>query len=630
MQNNKTTSPPKILKELEKIAQILPAPIYWEDINSVIIGGNEAVFNATGALKRDAYIGKTLYELYPKEMADNIKRHNELVMKTGKVLSQEESIEDITTGVVKYFTAVKAPLYDDDGNIIGIVGTSIDITAEKEAERLRVENEAHQVQLQEQEKFKTITNQVAHDIRSPIASLLMLVKSCQEIPESERISLREAAMSIGDIANSLLRHYRPKDKDIWPSKNEGRQSVLVSALLLQLLTDKKYQYQNKAVKFTHDFTQQGNFAFIKIEPSALKRSISNLINNAVDAFEDRDGVITVRLDAIKDWVQLTIQDNGKGMSPELIAKVMSNISVTEGKEDGHGLGLMQVRSTLERSNGELKIVSVLGKGTQVILKFPQIKAAAWLAESIQLGGGDIIIVLDDDSSIHGAWDAQFESVLQGAPDIELKHFKEGQKTLAFINSLAMKKKQKVFLLSDYELLNQGLNGLDVIEQSGVKRSLLVTSHYAHANIQERAVSLGTKILPKQLASDISIVVVDLLNDDLIKGRAEGLKVDLIIVDDDQTFANNLKDYIFSDRIVDCFYDPRVFLQEVIQYPKDTKICLDNTFHGASISGIELAEELHNIGYTKLYLLSGEAFKQDDLPSYLIPVLKTDLDLLQQI
>jgi len=120
-----------ILEFLKIVAPILPAPIYWEDVNSVLLGGNEAVFKATGAILSEAYVGKTLFELYPHDMAQHIKSHNEEVMRTGKILSQEEVIEDISTGERKYFTAIKGPLHDNEGNIIGIVGTSIDVTEEK-------------------------------------------------------------------------------------------------------------------------------------------------------------------------------------------------------------------------------------------------------------------------------------------------------------------------------------------------------------------------------------------------------------------------------------------------------------------------------------------------------------------
>jgi len=364
------TKKAKILELLKIVAPILPAPIYWEDTNSVLLGGNGPVIKATGALVAEAYVGKTLFELYPEDMAAHIKRHNEEVMRTGNILSQEEMIRDITTGEIKYFTAIKAPLRDDDGNIIGIVGTSVDITAEKEAERLKLENEVQRNLAQEQEKFLKIANQVAHDIRSPLASLLMIVKSCTEIPEKDRVSLREAAVSIGDIANHLLNQYEKSEVGSLPEAEES-QPILISAVLLQLLTNKKYQYQELPIKFSYDFGADSQFAFIKIVPSDFKRMISNLINNAVDSFENKQGVVRLRLEASQEWVKIHIEDNGKGMSEDVINKIKKNISITAGKEEGHGIGLTQVRDTLDKSFGEIAIHSKIGEGTQLTLTFPK-------------------------------------------------------------------------------------------------------------------------------------------------------------------------------------------------------------------------------------------------------------------
>jgi hypothetical protein len=112
------------------------------------------------------------------------------------------------------------------------------------------------LKLESHEKFVTIANQVAHDIRSPLASLLMIVKSCTEIPEAYRIALREAATSIGDIANHLLNQYQKKEPDTEIA--DEREPILVSATLLQLLTDKKYQYQNLSVKFDYNFNQDSH------------------------------------------------------------------------------------------------------------------------------------------------------------------------------------------------------------------------------------------------------------------------------------------------------------------------------------------------------------------------------------
>ena len=619
----------KVLEHLEKVAQIIPTPIYWLDANQKYLGVNELVIKASGteSYEKD-FAGKTPYDLYPKEMARDIVAHHQEVIQTKKILTAEESIKDITTGEVKYFSATIAPLRDDDGNIIGTIGTSIDITAEKEAEHLKLENELQKAQLREQEKFRKIADQVAHDIRSPLASLLMIVKSCTEIPETERIALREAAIGISDIANNLLGHYKAKEMEL-SSDNEERQPVLLSATLFQLLTDKKFQYQDLGIRFAHDFSQAGQFAFIQVELTAFKCMVSNLINNAVDALANNKGRVILQLDASLTQVKVTVIDNGKGMSPALIKKIISNIAFTEGKPTGHGIGLTQVRETLQRNQGEMSVHSIVDSGTQITLTFPRIKAPGWIAEEIKLSKQDIVIILDDDVSIHVAWNTRFEPLLRQAPDIKLKHFENCKEAIHFLNSLSAEEKHRVLLLTDFELLKQELNGLHVVEKTQVKRSILVTSHYANPLIRERAVTFGTKILPKQLASEIPIIIDETLNYKPEADQDVALnQVDLLLVDDDRVFAKNLMNFIFDDKEVAYFEDPLRFLESVSSYATETPIYLDNNFATDELKGIEIANSLYQQGYTRLYLLSGESFLDNEIPHYITVIRKNDIDSIK--
>ena len=428
-------------------------------------------------------------------------------------LSQEETIIDLH-GKERHFIAIKSPMHDDDGNCIGLIGTSIEITnqkneerlkllAEQDAENLKLENARQLISLMEKEKFGEIANQVAHDIRSPLSSLLILAKTCTAIPEKERTALRLAATRISDIANNLLSSYKPQSAA--PAlHSEEREPLLVAPVLLQMLTEKKYQFQLLPVKFEHDFSQIGKFSWIEVPPVAFARTISNIVNNAVDAFDRKEGEISLQLDADDERVRVTIKDNGKGMSPELVQKIMNQVAITEGKADGHGIGLAQVRETLQNSQGQWEIESQIGSGTAIKLIFPRSKPLTWLADSIRLNDNDTVVILDDDSSIHMAWDVRFEEIRKEYRGITVKHFEIGQQAIDSINGLTPDKKKEIFLLADYELLKQDLNGLDVIKKSQVNRSILVTSHYANEQIQQMATKTGTKILPKELASDIPV------------------------------------------------------------------------------------------------------------------------------
>jgi len=76
----------------------------------------------------------------------------------------------------------------------------------------------------------------------------------------------------------------------------------------------------------------------------------------------------------------------------------------------------------------------------------------------------------------------------------------------FFSTLNPKDKNRVVFLSDYELLRQAKNGLQIIEESGIKNTTLATSYYTNPSIRDKAIELGVKILPKQMASIVPISV----------------------------------------------------------------------------------------------------------------------------
>lgn len=613
----------------------MPNNVYWVDKNGITLGCNDNVLKFVGAKNLEDVVGKSYEEIaktagWTEKQAMSFKNDDQEVIRTGKPkINVEEPVFYDKEGKAIYYLSSRIPLFDENNKVVGIVGISVNIADQKEKEHLQLENEKQKVQLQAQEIFTKIAAQVVHDIKSPTASLLMLIKSCTDIPEKERIALREATMRVQDIANNLLNYYSQQENNFDEQKEEQREPVLVSALLPVLLSEKKMQYQDLHIKFEGQFSQKGNFAFISVQSSAVKRMLSNLINNGVDALENRqDGKVTVKLDADNEWVRIIIEDNGKGMSPQAIEKIRNNIAFTEGKQQGHGLGLTQVRETLQRNQGEFVIESEVGKGTKITLIFARIQAPVWIAEELTLAVDDIVIILDDDNSIHGAWDTHFEPILKEHPTLKLIHFTEGEKALQYIAVLSDTDKKKVFLLNDYELLKQDLTGLDVIEKSGIKRSILVTSHYANKVVRERAAEIGTKILPKLLASEIPII---------LKKTNEAVQEEqpanqIVVIDDDAMFLKVLTyKFLVKDYAVEGFHNPHHFLSRLAEFPKTTRICFDYDFNVPSFNGLDLAKVLHEQGYTKLYLLSGMNFKQADMPPYLTLIPKDKaVDMLDMI
>ncbi|MCC2625249.1 MAG: Sensory box histidine kinase/response regulator [Burkholderiales bacterium] len=142
-----------IFEFLESIAEMIPASFYWLDTKGICLGLNTMSALGVGGQCKEDIIGNSVYDAYPKEIADTIQGYIDEVIATGVFTIREDRITDMTTGQVKYFSSARAPLRNEKGKIIGLIGAGIDITANKEAELQKLENEANRAMLAEKEKL---------------------------------------------------------------------------------------------------------------------------------------------------------------------------------------------------------------------------------------------------------------------------------------------------------------------------------------------------------------------------------------------------------------------------------------------------------------------------------------------
>lgn len=620
---------PKVFQLLSKITDLLPLPIYWLDINTVFMGANNKFYETMG-VNSDFAVGTTGYDVYPYEIAAHIVEHDKGVMSTGTPSVQEESTIDFKTGIKRYFLAYKNPIYEDQ-KVVGLVGSLIDITAKKEAEQLRIENEKHETEAKIQARFKKDVNQVVHDIRSPLASLEMLATYCADIPEKERESFRRISTTITDIANNFLNKYNaPSGKDAADIiDHDQARPVLIALLLEQLVSEKRFEYQSASVDFVLQIDLSDYFACLCVQPLSLKRALSNIINNGVEAFigtHIRTKRINIELTAAEKVIYIQVTDNGKGIPEAIKNKILQGTAVTEGKSDGHGIGMGQVLEMVNRNSGELAIGTIMnGGGTSIRLTFKRSEPPNWLANEINLHTDSLLVVLDDDDSIHQAWDIRFSPLQKEHTSLEIHHFKQADQALQFIRKLTREERERLFLLSDYELLNQDYHGLDVIKTSQPCQSLLVTSHYNDVALQKAVIHLKLKMLPKELAPKVAIHFTQVTRKSTNNQNANKPKtlksVDLVLVEDNPLFASQCIELLFAGKKVDHHTSPESLLNQLTQYAKETPFALDNHYDASTFDGLALAEHLHQQDYKRIYLLSGDTINPSSLPDYLVAFIK---------
>ena len=106
-----------------------------------------------------------------------------------------------------------------------------------------------------------------------------------------------------------------------------------------------------------------------LDPGQMKQAVYNLIRNAYQALPPADGRITVSTLCNDYEYRIAIEDNGSGISPEVMGAIFEPYRST--KASGSGLGLLIVRRIVRQHGGEIEIDSETHRGTRVTIHLPR-------------------------------------------------------------------------------------------------------------------------------------------------------------------------------------------------------------------------------------------------------------------
>ena len=201
---------------LRTLVDSLPDSIYVKDAEGHYILDNLAHRRRVGAKSPDDVVGKTVFDYFPREIAERFHADDEVILHSGlPLLNREEPIVD-EDGTRRWISTTKVPFRDSDGRIMGIVCLSRDITEEKRAKedllqahaRLKKAHEdlrALQMQLVEAEKMKSIGRLaagIAHEVRNPLAIITIGIDYLSQLDFNKYPSVPGI---IHEISGAILR-----------------------------------------------------------------------------------------------------------------------------------------------------------------------------------------------------------------------------------------------------------------------------------------------------------------------------------------------------------------------------------------------------------------------------------------
>ena len=363
--------------------------------------------------------GKTDYDLFSSDIADNLRKNDESVMRSGQALQTFETVPT-PDGQMHYWLSLKFPFLDAHGKKY-VGGIAIDVTERKRADEERLTLERKMLETQKLESLGVLAGGIAHDFNNLLAAVLGNVSlASMQVPADSTArpylsSIETTTHRAAELCKQMLA-YAGKGRFTVQQINLNT-IIREMAELLRISIGKrtllKFDLSRELPTMSADATQ-------------IRQVVMNLIINASEAIGDGAGVVNLSTGVLLadratlsgtflspdlaegDYLFLEVTDNGCGMDAQTTAKIFDPFFTT--KFTGRGLGLAAVLGIVRGHKGTIKVDSEPGKGTTFKILFPAAKQLAPENGLSQVPKKHTILVVDDDETLRTLQARMLETV----------------------------------------------------------------------------------------------------------------------------------------------------------------------------------------------------------------------------
>ena len=212
-----------------------------------------------------------------------------------------------------------------------------------------------------------------HDLRNPLTAVLGYVGLLGDELRQSKERLGDHWNDTADFLESIeknLTHCRELS-EMWQQlgrkDSQNVKALAVSELVHEAVEVARLAARNRKVQV--DLECDIGPCYILAEQIQIMRALGNLLSNALDAVPAETGWIKVRCARTGKQVEIRIQDNGSGISPENLQRIFEPYFTTKGKA-GTGLGLFITRQVFEQRGGSITAESRPGEGATFLVRLP--------------------------------------------------------------------------------------------------------------------------------------------------------------------------------------------------------------------------------------------------------------------
>jgi two-component system CheB/CheR fusion protein len=321
-------------------------------------------------------LGKTDAESMEQAAAEQLMMVKRRVMQQGR--GEQMTVTVQINGMQRIFETAIEPLRDDQQDVIGILGVSLDVTERQQAEDRERDLERRLQHSQRLESLGLLAGGIAHDFNNLLMGIaghsdLLLDEMPSSNPYRQGVEQIELlTRRAGELVNQLV---------IYAGQGQMQSELLDLNHVLQEMEPLLASIVPKQQLISYSYATNG--AWLHADSAQMRQIIMNLVVNAAEASPPQ-GTLQVRLDtesldstrlraispelAEGDYVILEVEDQGSGISAGIRERIFDPFFSTRGS--GRGLGLAVVQGIIHRHMGAISLMSEVGQGTRCRIYLP--------------------------------------------------------------------------------------------------------------------------------------------------------------------------------------------------------------------------------------------------------------------
>ncbi|MBV6645434.1 MAG: PAS domain-containing protein [Cyclobacteriaceae bacterium] len=343
--------------------------IYIKDLEHRFVAASQSLADKHGLESWTDLIGKSDFDLFDKSYAQQFYEEERPIIEDGAIMDNKEDKHPDEDGKSRWLISNKRPIRNENGQVVGLVGVSHDITKRKQMEQ---ELKVAKINAETANKAKsTFLANMSHEIRTPLNSIIGFSDLLEGILKNDlQRTYLNAINSSGKTLLALINDILDLSK-IESEKLEIKPTrVKVSDLQQDLINMFALKASQKQIGFTVDVTNPIS-EYLKLDELRVKQILINLIGNAIK-FTDQGSVnVELKVSQEQDGKFLfcmIVKDTGIGikesMRADLFEKFTQDITHKKNQQrGGTGLGLAITKRLVELMGGNISFTSEVGKGT---------------------------------------------------------------------------------------------------------------------------------------------------------------------------------------------------------------------------------------------------------------------------